>query len=46
MDGNNGVVQKLQFLNNNRLKAAKCGAFCLDLQADLWSTNRVIGQVQ
>jgi hypothetical protein len=25
------VVQKLQFLNNNRLKTAKCEAFCLDL---------------
>jgi hypothetical protein len=29
--GYNRVVRKLQFLNNNRLKTAKCGAFCLDL---------------
>jgi hypothetical protein len=27
----NRVVQKLQFLNNKRLKTAKCEAFCLDL---------------
>jgi hypothetical protein len=31
---NSSVVQKLQFVNNNRLKAAKCRAFLQDLRAD------------
>jgi hypothetical protein len=35
------VVQKLQFLNNNRLKMAKCGAFCRTCSR----TNRVLEQV-
>jgi hypothetical protein len=34
------VVLKLQFLNNNRLKPAKCGAFCKTCLA----TNRVVKQ--
>jgi IS30 family transposase len=38
---NNRVVQKLQFLNNNRLKTAKCGAFCKTCSR----TNRVLEQV-
>jgi hypothetical protein len=35
------VVQKPQFLNNFRLKTAKCGAFCKTCER----TNRVIEQV-
>jgi hypothetical protein len=35
------VVQKLQFLNNNRLKTAKCRAFCRTCSR----TNRVLEQV-
>jgi hypothetical protein len=35
------VVQKLQFLNNNRLKMAKCRAFCRTCSR----TNRVLEQV-
>jgi hypothetical protein len=35
------VVQKLQFLNNFRLKTAKCRAFCKTCSI----TNRVIEQV-
>jgi IS30 family transposase len=38
---NNRVVQKLQSLNNNRLKTAKCGAFCKTCSR----TNRVLEQV-
>jgi hypothetical protein len=38
---NNRVVEKLQFLNNNRLKPAKCGAFC----KTCLTTNRVVKQV-
>jgi hypothetical protein len=38
----NRVVQKLQFLNNNRLKTAKCGAFC----KTCLTTNRVVKQVE
>jgi hypothetical protein len=37
----NRAVQKLQFLNNNRLKTAKCGAFCRTCSR----TNRVLEQV-
>jgi hypothetical protein len=37
----NRVVQKLKFLNNNRLKMAKCGAFCRTCSR----TNRVFEQV-
>jgi predicted secreted acid phosphatase len=37
----NRVVQKLQFLNNFRLKIAKCGAFCRTCSR----TNRVLEQV-
>jgi hypothetical protein len=35
------VVKKLKFLNNNRLKATKCGAFCRICSG----TNRVLEQV-
>jgi hypothetical protein len=31
LPGANRIVQKLQFPNNNLLKKAKFGAFCLDL---------------
>jgi hypothetical protein len=37
----NRVVQKLQFLNNNHLKMAKCRAFC----GTCSRTNRVLEQV-
>jgi hypothetical protein len=37
----NRVIQKLQFLNNNRLNPAKCGAFC----KTCLTTNRVVKQV-
>jgi hypothetical protein len=41
-NNSNRVVQKLQFLNNNHLKTAKCGAFCKTCSI----INRVIEQVQ
>jgi hypothetical protein len=41
MENDIRVVQKLQFLNNNRLKMAKCGAFCRTCSR----TNRVLEQV-
>jgi hypothetical protein len=38
----NSVVQKLQFLNNFRLKPAKCQAFCKTCE----TANRAVEQVQ